>query len=202
MKPETKAAGDRGIDIVGKLLVAMPEIGDSRFRNAAIYMCSHSGEGAMGLVINKPAPDLSFAGLLDQLGIIPASSDRQGGSAPDIPIMLGGPVETGRGFILHTKDVQLATSTISVSGDICLTGTTDMLRAMAEQRGPNHALFALGYSGWGAGQLEDELATNSWLILDTPHDVLFETPPDQRYKRALAACGIDPMHLSGSAGRA
>ena len=141
----------------GKLLIAMPGMEDERFAQTVIYMCAHSSKGAMGIVINKPIPGLSFAELMKQLEIETRLA------LGDFPILYGGPVETGRGFVLHSGDYEGSDSTLPVSEDISLTATLDILRAIAQGRGPKQALFALGYAGWAPGQVETEFQGNGWL---------------------------------------
>lgn len=179
----------------GKLLLAMPGMGDPRFDRSVIYLCSHSSEGAMGLVINRPIDDLSFEQLLDQLGIDTA------GPVAKISIHAGGPVETGRGFVLHSADY-VQDSTLIVSETVALTATVDILRAMAEGRGPTHQLLALGYAGWGAGQLEHEMQANAWLNAPPDEEVMFNTQMEDKWPRAMAMLGIDLSMLSTEAGHA
>ncbi|MEY4698254.1 MAG: hypothetical protein RIT14_2682, partial [Pseudomonadota bacterium] len=147
-------------DLDGKLLVAMPGMGDPRFEKAVILICAHSPEGAMGLIINKPALDLSFAGLLEQLGIPRAAAGR------DIRVMFGGPVERGRGFVLHSVDYPGGPATMRIGADYGMTATLDILEALAQGEGPAQAVLALGYAGWGPGQLEAEIRQNGWLITE------------------------------------
>jgi putative transcriptional regulator len=152
------------MDLAGKLLIAMPGLGDPRFDRSVILICAHSAEGAMGLIVNKPAPDLSFSGLMDQLKI-PRSE-----AAREIRVHFGGPVERGRGFVLHSADYRAGRATMRVSGGFGMTATLDVLGALARGAGPRSALLALGYSGWGAGQLESEIARNDWLTAEAPAD--------------------------------
>jgi putative transcriptional regulator len=180
----------------GKLLIALPGMLDERFAQTVIYMCAHSAKGAMGIVINKPIPGLSFTELIKQLEI-PA-----GAVAEDLPVLYGGPVETGRGFVLHSDDYESAESTLPVSEDISLTATLDILRAMAEGRGPKRALFALGYAGWGPGQVETEFQSNGWLHCKADTALVFGVEPEVKWRTALARLGIDPLGLSANAGRA
>ena len=180
----------------GKLLIAMPGMEDDRFAQSVIYMCAHSSKGAMGIVINRPVPGLSFFELMKQLEI-PTNP-----SARDIPVLYGGPVETGRGFVLHSDDYESADSTLPVSEDISLTATLDVLRAMADARGPKRALFALGYAGWGPGQIEAEFQANGWLHCEADPSLIFGIEPEVKWRAALARLGIDPLGLSASAGRA
>lgn len=188
----------------GQLLIAMPGIGDPRFEQAVIYICAHSEEGAMGLVINHTAQDISLLGLLEKLDIIDAGKEHihlpPGLSAS--PVMIGGPVEPGRGFVLHTTDYFQADGTLPVDESVGLTATLDILQAMVRGEGPRHFLLALGYAGWGPGQLEAEIAHNAWLTSAADERLLFVTEPEKRYGRALRAIGIDPAQLSSDAGHA
>jgi putative transcriptional regulator len=180
----------------GKLLIAMPGMADERFAQTVIYMCAHSSKGAMGIVINKPIPGLSFAELMKQLQI--ETSPRTG----ELPILYGGPVETGRGFVLHSGDYEASDSTLSVSEDISLTATLDILRAIADGRGPKRALFALGYAGWGAGQVEHEFQFNGWIHCQADPTLVFGTDPQAKWSAALARLGIGPSGLVSDTGRA
>lgn len=179
----------------GKLLLAMPSLTDPRFDRSVIYLCSHDASGAMGLVINQSFDNLDFEGLLDQLDI---ECDE---SVPDIPIHIGGPVEPGRGFVLHSADF-VQDSTMVVSETLALTATVDILRAMAHGRGPIHSLLALGYAGWGPGQLEQEIQSNSWLTADADDEIIFHTELEQKWPRAMAMLGVDVSMLSAEAGHA
>jgi putative transcriptional regulator len=185
----------------GDLLVAMPGIGDPRFDRTVIYLCSHSPKGAMGLVINKRLKELTFKGLLDQLELDPGGDDGTGEDT-DLPLYAGGPVEPGRGFVLHSPDYVLDESTLKVSGDIALTATIDILKAMAAGTGPDKSLVALGYAGWQPGQLDRELTQNGWLTTTATREILFDTPDDRKWPRALASLGIDVSALSSDAGHA
>ena len=180
----------------GKLLIAMPGMADERFTQTVIYMCAHSSKGAMGIVINKPIPGLSFAELMKQLQIETKPI------VGDLPILYGGPVETGRGFVLHSGDYEGSDSTLPVSEEISLTATLDILRAIAEGRGPRQALFALGYAGWGAGQVEVEFQGNGWLHCEADPAIVFSTDPNEKWKTALARLGIGPSGLVSNTGRA
>jgi len=180
----------------GKMLVAMPSMGDPRFERSLIYMCAHSDDGAMGLIVNKPAHELTFPDLLKQLDI--ETSDRK--SSP--PIYVGGPVEHGRGFVLHSGDYNAEGSTMRVTDGFGMTATIDILKDIALGQGPRHALLALGYAGWGPGQLEDELRMNGWLICDADEALIFATDPAKRWDAALAQIGIDPRLLSSEGGSA
>jgi len=180
----------------GKLLIALPGMVDERFAQTVIYMCAHSSKGAMGIVINKPIPGLSFAELMKQLQI--ETKPLVG----ELPILYGGPVETGRGFVLHSGDYEGSDSTLPVSEEISLTATLDILRAIAEGRGPRQALFALGYAGWGAGQVETEFQSNGWLHCEADPSLVFGTDPNDKWKTALARLGIGPSGLTANTGRA
>jgi putative transcriptional regulator len=180
----------------GKLLIAMPGMIDDRFAQSVIFMCAHSAKGAMGIVINRPVPGLSFFELMKQLDIVTSPAAR------DFPVLYGGPVETGRGFVLHSDDFESNDSTLPVSEDISLTATLDVLRAIAEARGPKRALFALGYAGWGPGQIETEFQANGWLHCEADPGLVFGHEPEVKWRAALARLGIDPLGLSASAGRA
>jgi putative transcriptional regulator len=184
------------MDLAGKLLIAMPGMGDPRFAHAVILVCAHSPEGSMGLILNKPAPDLSFAGLLDQIGI------PKGHAGRDIRVVLGGPVERGRGFVLHSQDYAGGQATMRVEGGYGMTATLDVLEAIAKGRGPETALLALGYSGWGPGQLETEIARNDWLTADAASELVFSPDDSGKWTAALRRMGIDPITLSSTAGRA
>jgi len=192
---------DRRIDqgenfLLGKLLIALPGMTDDRFAQTVIYVCAHSSNGAMGIVINKPIPGLTFSEVMKQLDIETKPS------AADLPILYGGPVETGRGFVLHSGDYEGTDSTLPVSGNISLTATLDILRAIADGRGPKHALFALGYAGWGAGQVESEFQTNGWLHCEADPGLVFGVSPDAKWRAALQRLGIGPSGLVSDAGRA
>jgi len=185
----------------GRFLIAMPSMEDSRFQRTVIYMCSHSTEGAMGLVVNKPADHITFDDLLEQLSI---DTDIVPGALPasHVPIHAGGPVDTGRGFVLHSPEYDGTGSTITVGEGVRLTATTDILRAIADGSGPRQRLLVLGYAGWDAGQLEAEIRANGWLVCDGTPDILFEPDTDKKWTQALGALGVDPLLLSGEAGHA
>lgn len=183
-------------NLVGKLLIAMPGMGDARFDHAVIYMCAHSDEGAMGLIVNKPAPEVRFAELLEQLGITP------GDGARDIRVHFGGPVEHGRGFVLHSGDYTSGQGTLQVDADTGMTATMDVLEDLAHGRGPAASMLALGYSGWGPGQLEGEIARNGWLTCDPRSEIVFGRANEHKWSAALKVLGIDPLVLSAQGGRA
>lgn len=184
------------MDLVGKLLMAMPAMEDPRFEKTVILICAHSDDGAMGLILNKTLPDLPFAKLLEQLEIPHDPSARQ------IKVHYGGPVERGRGFVLHSADYAGSTSTLKISGGYGMTGTLDVLEALAQGKGPASALLALGYSGWGPGQLEAEIARNDWLTAEAAPEILFASDDGEKWVKALRQLGIDPLTLSPTSGRA
>ena len=193
----THQPGEDGF-LEGKMLIAMPTIGDPRFERSIVYMCVHNPDGAMGIVVNKAAPDITFPDLLDRLSI----RTPHGTKEIACPVLAGGPVETGRGFVLHTQDYFSDDSTLPVDEDIGLTASVDILRAMATGRGPRHALLALGYAGWAPGQLDAEIQANGWLHGDPDPELLFGFDLDAKYATALAKLGVDISLLSGSAGHA
>lgn len=187
----------------GQLLIAMPTMGDTRFERAVIFMCAHSEEGAMGIVLNQPADEVSFSDLLVQLDIVPEGEPiRLAVPEGDLPVHKGGPVETGRGFVLHSGDYFISDSTLAIDSDICLTATVEILKAIAEGRGPRRALLALGYAGWAPGQLEAEIQRNGWLTCPADPRIVFEPDMNEKYDLALKKMGIDPRLLSGQAGTA
>lgn len=180
----------------GKLLVATPSIGDPRFDRTVILMCDHSADHAMGIVINKPVEGLRMPELFGQLGIDHAED------APDRPVLLGGPVERERGFVLHSTDFRAEESTLPVCDGILLTATRDVLEAIASNHPPRRSLLALGYAGWGGGQLEDELASNAWLVTDPDDTLIFDTADAEKWDAALDRIGVTPEHLSILSGHA
>lgn len=182
-------------------LIAMPSMADDRFARSVIYVCAHSEEGAMGLIINQAQP-LRFPDLLVQLGIVDEKQAiRLPAAAQDLPVRNGGPVDRSRGFVLHSDDYMVESS-LPVSEEICLTATVDILRAISIGQGPRRAIMALGYSGWGAGQLEQEIADNGWLTCPVDNELLFDGDMDRKYDRVLASLGIDVAHLSNFSGHA
>ena len=195
-----KARGDGYLE--GQLLVAMPIMTDKRFARSVIYMCAHSAEGAMGLIINQRAPHISFRELLKQLSIASGKGDDIEVDQADLEVQVGGPVETGRGFVLHSSDYHAAESTLSIDEGVSLTATIDILKAMAKGKGPDQAILALGYAGWRAGQLESEIAANGWLHCPADLDLVFDRNLEQKYGRAMSKIGIDPSHLVSDAGHA
>lgn len=204
MKFGQKGKRKRSVDYLdGQLLVAMPGLGDERFQRSVVYLCAHSEEGAMGIVLNRPMSDLRFPQLLVQLEIIPPEEEiRMPVQAERINVLRGGPVESGRGFVLHTPDFFIDNSTLAVAEGICLTVTVDILRAIANGAGPDQAALALGYAGWSAGQLETEIQRNDWLTLPADPDLVFDPDFDTKYDRALAKLGIHVGRLATQAGHA
>jgi putative transcriptional regulator len=183
----------------GKLLLAMPSIGDPRFHKAVILICAHDENGAMGLIINHSLPDMKFPELLDQLGI--SSDIKINPAALTLPVMSGGPVESARGFLLHSSEFQQA-GTVQVDEDFSITGTIEALRDFANGNGPEQALFILGYAGWGQGQIEQELQQNAWLVVDPDLSIIFHQKADEKWDMAMNKLGFDPAMLSGQSGRA
>jgi putative transcriptional regulator len=181
----------------GKLLIAMPGMGDPRFEKSVVFLCAHSDEGAMGLIVNKPMAELSFSELLAQLEIPRAPGAR------DIRVHFGGPVEHARGFVLHSGDYNAGSdTTLRVDSRFGMTATLDILEAIAGGRGPAESLLALGYAGWGPGQLESEILQNGWLTCDAAPEIVFGAADSTKWERALNTLGIDPLMLSSAAGRA
>ncbi len=183
-------------DLTGKILIAMPGMGDPRFERSVVYLCQHSPEGALGLIVNKPAPKLFMTEVLEQLGI------EVGAELGELPVYFGGPVETGRGFVLHSTDYAGDDGSLRVSDEVAMTASRTILSDIAAGRGPAHAMMAVGYSGWGPGQLEAEIAANGWLTGDPDEAIIFGEDFRDKWKRALAKLGIDPPMLSGTAGHA
>ena len=187
----------------GQMLVAMPGMGDETFAGTVVFLCAHSEEGAMGIVINRAAPHIRFPALLVQLDIIKADAAiRLPERAGATPVLKGGPVETGRGFVLHSADFFVENSTLAIDGQVSLTATVDVLRAIADGSGPRDAVLALGYAGWQAGQLEAEMLGNGWLNVPADAGLIFDTALDTKYSRAVMGLGFDVSRLSSQAGRA
>ena len=187
----------------GQCLIAMPGMSDARFAGTVVYLCAHSEDGAMGIIVNKRAADTRFPELLVQLDVIPPDQAILLPSQVErVQVLRGGPVETKRGFVLHSADFFLESATLPIDDGICLTATLDILRAMALGSGPENAVLALGYAGWGAGQLEAEIQSNGWLHCEADFDLLFDDGLDTKYERALSKLGIDPAFLSNQAGHA
>ncbi|MGN6287197.1 MAG: YqgE/AlgH family protein [Afipia sp.] len=187
----------------GQMLVAMPVMEDERFARSVIYICAHSAEGAMGIIVNRPAGSIDFPQLLVQLDIIDKADEiRLPENAETMKVLRGGPVETGRGFVLHSSDFSIKNATLPIDEGISLTATLDILKAIAEGNGPKHAILALGYAGWAPGQLEHEIQDNGWLHCPADPDLIFGTDIEDKYQRALAKIGIDLAMLSNDAGHA
>src|SRR3984893_4584292 len=210
MKPpaKIKGAGKKGAGpargyLDGQMLIAMPSMRDERFARTLIYVCAHSSEGAMGIVVNQPAANIKFPDLLVQLDVIPAAEliqlPRKAGT---VKVLKGGPVETGRGFVLHSADFFIENSTLPIDNGICLTATLDILKAIAHGEGPESAVLALGYAGWAPGQLENEIHANGWLNCAADPELVFSTRAELKYESALRKIGIDPAKLSSEAGHA
>jgi putative transcriptional regulator len=180
--------------LTGQLLVAMPHMADPRFARSVVYLCAHSGEGAMGLVVNRLIDSLTFESLLEQLGVeasVPA----------DMPVHFGGPVESSRGFVLHTTDY-VQDSTLLIDDEIALTATIDVLKAIAAGEGPKRRVLALGYAGWAEGQLDAEIQANGWLLVPADLDLVFGNNNETKWARSLAKIGVDLTLLSSEAGHA
>ncbi len=179
----------------GQLLVAMPHMEDPRFARSVVFLCSHSREGAMGLVVNKPLREVSFAEIARQIEL-PPDEIRE-----EVPVHFGGPVETGRGFVLHSTDVVHETS-LRIDARFALTATVDMLKAIARGEGPRRRILALGYAGWAPGQLDAEIQANGWLVVPADYELVFDLADEAKWERAIARLGIDPRLLSTHMGHA
>ena len=184
-----------GSYVTGQLLIAMPGMRDERFAKSVIYMCAHTEEGAMGLVLNQRLDSLTFAELINQLELDEKHLSK------DVPVHFGGPVESGRGFVLHTSDYQ-QDATLEVVNGVALTATVDILKAIAQGKGPQKSLLALGYAGWGPGQLDMEIRANGWLQVPSDSEIIFDIEPDTKWERAIQRLGIDPRMLSDEVGHA
>jgi len=195
MNPENDPGLDEDGYLTGQLLVAMPGMPNPRFDKTVIYMCAHNEEGAMGLVVNKCLDSLTFLELLDQIGI------ESGGCEAKRSVHFGGPVEAARGFVLHSSDY-IRDATMVVDEEVALTATMDILRAIAEGEGPYKAILALGYAGWGPGQLDSEIKANGWLHVASDAELLFGSELETKWERAMVKLGIDPRMLSDTAGHA
>ncbi|QUS42544.1 YqgE/AlgH family protein [Tardiphaga alba] len=200
---KTSVMDAAGSYLDGQLLVAMPVMDDERFARSVIYVCAHSSEGAMGIIVNRRAGSIDFPELLAQLDIIDdADNIKLPESAESMKVLKGGPVETGRGFVLHSSDFFIDDATLPIDDGICLTATVDILRAIANGGGPKHAILALGYAGWAPGQLEDEIQGNGWLHCPADDELIFGSDIDEKYMRALQKIGVAPGTLSAEAGHA
>ena len=181
--------------LTGQLLVAMPNMADPRFSRSVVYLCAHSADGAMGLVVNRLIDSLSFDSLLEQLGVELETLDSE------MPVHFGGPVESSRGFVLHSTDY-LQDSTLVIDDDIALTATVDVLKAIARGEGPAQRVLALGYAGWAPGQLDAEIQANGWLLVPADHQLVFGLDNPGKWQQAMAKLGIDLSLLSNEAGHA
>ena len=195
MASAQKSKGDDGF-LLGKLLIALPGMPDPRFEKSVIFMCAHSDQGAMGLIVNKPFEGLTFRELVEKLEI------RVTANTPDPPVLFGGPVSTGQGFVLHSSEYMAKDATMPVTPEISLTASVEVLRDMAEGRGPGKSRVARGYAGWGPGQIEGELQTNGWIHCDPDKAIVFDLAYDAKWRAALAKLGADISGLSAEAGRA
>jgi putative transcriptional regulator len=203
MKLATKSPKGRRGFLDGQMLIAMPSMRDERFARTLIYMCAHSSEGAMGIVVNQPAADIDFPDLLVKLDVIPAAERIQlPRRAGTIKVLKGGPVETQRGFVLHSADFFIENSTLPIDEGICLTATLDILKAIARDEGPASAVLALGYAGWAPGQLETEIQSNGWLHCTADSELVFGTDTGGKYEKAMGKLGVDLGMLSSEAGHA
>ncbi|HEY0218451.1 MAG TPA: YqgE/AlgH family protein [Afipia sp.] len=202
------SAGDRDSSseatyLDGQLLIAMPVMDDERFARSVIYVCAHSADGAMGIVVNHPAGSIDFPQLLMQLDIIDKADEiKLPEHAESMKVLKGGPVDTGRGFVLHSSDFSIEDATLPIDEGISLTATLDILKAIAKGNGPKHAILALGYAGWAPGQLESEIQHNGWLHCPADPDLIFGRNVEDKYRRALNKIGIDVGMLSNAAGHA
>ena len=190
---------DKETNLIGKLLLAMPAIGDPRFHKSVILVCAHDENGAMGLVVNNVLPEIRFHNLLDQIGL--ASDIEVDLEKISMPVMNGGPVENSRGFLLHSAEFEHK-DTVKIDDLHSVTGTIEALHKLATGDGPKRALFVLGYAGWTAGQLEQELAQNAWLVTDSVPEIVFHKDNSEKWDMAVNKMGFDPSMLSSEAGRA
>jgi putative transcriptional regulator len=202
-KARKAAVGAKRGFLDGQMLIAMPSMGDERFARSVIYMCAHSADGAMGIVVNQPAAHVSFSDLLVQLEVVRSAEliqlpPRAGG----VKVLKGGPVDTQRGFVLHSADFFIENSTLPIDDGICLTATLDILKAIARGDGPASAVLALGYAGWAPGQLENEIHQNGWLHCAADPELIFGTDTEGKYALALKKIGVEVGMLSSEAGHA
>jgi putative transcriptional regulator len=197
-----KGAGPKRGYLDGQMLIAMPAMSDERFARSLIYICAHSSEGAMGIVVNQPAENIKFPDLLVQLDVIPAKDLIELPPQADVKVLKGGPVETGRGFVLHSADFFIENSTLPIDNGICLTATLDILKAIATGEGPQSAVLALGYAGWAPGQLENEITENGWLNCEADKELIFGSDVEGKYEKAMRKLGVELGKLSSEAGHA
>src|SRR5215468_8479259 len=202
-KAQRRSSSSKRGYLDGQMLIAMPTMGDERFARSLIYICAHSSEGAMGIIVNQPAAHISFPDLLVQLEVVgaPDLTELPPG-AGGVKVLKGGPVETSRGFVLHSSDFFIENSTLPIDDGVCLTATLDILKAIARGDGPRSAVLALGYAGWAPGQLENEINENGWLHCAADSDLVFGTDVDGKYEQALRKIGIHVGMLSSEAGHA
>jgi putative transcriptional regulator len=187
----------------GQMLIATPAMDDERFMRSVIYICAHSSEGAMGIIVNRPASNINFPELLLKLEVIRAAELTEAIARPEqIKVMKGGPVEAERGFVLHSADFFIENSTLPIDDGICLTATIDILKAIARGSGPENAILALGYAGWAPGQLESEIQENGWLHCPADPELIFGSDADHKYPKALRKIGIEIGKLSSDVGHA
>jgi putative transcriptional regulator len=192
---DTSEDEDTSTYLTGSLLIAMPQMRDDRFTRSVVYVCAHTSDGAMGLIINKIVESVSFPELLDQLNI------DTGATSKEIRVHFGGPVETGRGFVLHSSDY-VQDATLVIDEDVALTATVDILKSIADGSGPDKSILALGYAGWAPGQLDQEIQANGWLSVPADNNLVFGLDPDTKWEKAMGKIGIDFNMLSGDAGHA
>ncbi len=204
MAIETSQSSSRSSGYLdGQFLLAMPGMADQRFARSVVYICAHSPDGAMGLIVNQPARKITFPELLQQLELLdPEELIRLPDPAEKLQVLKGGPVERGRGFVLHSSDFFIDNSTLTIDEAVSLTATVDILRAIARGHGPQQAMLALGYAGWSPGQLEEEIQQNGWLNVPGDPSLLFDRDLERKWGRAVRLLGIDPAMLSGEAGHA
>ena len=192
---ETPEEEDTSTYLTGSLLISMPQMRDDRFTRSVVYICAHTSDGAMGLIINKIVESVSFPELLDQLNIDTSATNKE------IRVHFGGPVETGRGFVLHSADY-VQDATLVIDDSVALTATVDILKSIAEGDGPDKSILALGYAGWAPGQLDQEIQANGWLSVPADNDLVFGDDPDTKWEKAMGKIGIDFNMLSGDTGHA
>ena len=204
--PSRPSGGPASLNVAsleGQMLIAMPTLRDGPFARAVVYLCAHRKDGAMGIIVNQRAETIDFPQLLVQLDVVkPDESIVLPPRAGDVRVLRGGPVEKGRGFVLHSRDYFVDNSTVTIADDICLTATLDILRAIAGGKGPEKAVLALGYAGWSSGQLESEILANGWLNCPADPSLVFDSDLASKYDRALAKIGVNAAMLSSEAGHA
>ena len=200
--PEIPKSQTEVSDLIGQFLIAMPHMRDENFARTVVFLCAYGEDGAMGIIVNRKADGIDFDELLDQISIeIDTENGTEQERLAQIPVHNGGPVETGRGFVLHSQDY-LQRESVQVTDAIAMTASVEILRSIAEGKGPRNRLLALGYAGWSPGQLESEIQANGWLVTPAEEDILFGPDLDAKWTQALKSMGVNPAALSGSAGRA